>query len=543
MDALEVKSGSQTAPAKQKGLSPKQKKWGKRLVLLAALALAGWFFLLRPMSRHSGAALRGQYLSHTAQVEDLTVVVDGSGILSPIDSYRVTALVTGEVLEAPFAEGDWVEKGDLLYRMDAGDAELALEQAQLALRQAQLRYDDLARGLTLTAGTSGVVQSLMVKPGDLVSPGSPLAEIADTTTMTITLPFLSADAAAIQPGQTAVLTLADTLETLPATVEALSSADLVGAGGALTRQVKLRVDNPGALTSGRSATASIGGLSSSGSGLVEAGSHRTLLASAAGEVEAVHVLPGSRVEADTVLVELGGASADSSLENAALGVENARLGLRRAQEALDHYTITAPISGTVIEKNFKAGDKLEQESLTAAGGALAVIYDMSTLTFDMSINDLDINKVQVGQPVTVTSDALKYQSFQGHVDKVHINGRTAGGFTTYPITIRLEGDGNALADQGLKPGMNIKADILVEQAGSVLCLPIDAVGRGDLVKVAGEGALNEAGELVDPSKLEDRQVKLGRSSADKVEILEGLEQGDVVYTHNPSTSMMSVMMG
>ena len=101
-----------------------------------------------------------------------------------------------------------------------------------------------------------------------------------------------------------------------------------------------------------------------------------------------------------------------------------------------------------MEKSFKAGDKIESEALSAANGTLATLYDMSQLTFRMAVNELDINKVAVGQRVEITTEALSGQIFTGTVDKVNINGTTTNGFTTYPITVRLDGDGTELARQG-----------------------------------------------------------------------------------------------
>ncbi|MGE4275600.1 MAG: efflux RND transporter periplasmic adaptor subunit [Lawsonibacter sp.] len=514
----------------------KRKKWLKRLAVLAVLGAVGYWFVLRPMQAGGKAVPDGLYLANAAQRMDLTVSVSGSGTVTPIESYKVGALVTGTVLEAPFEEGDRVEKGDMLYLIDAGDAEVGLRQAELALRQAQLNEQELSTNLTPSASAAGVVQKVYVQKGDLVSAGSSIADIADTSTMTLLLPFQSADAVQLSAGQSAVVTIAGTLETLPGTVESVSSADLVGSGGALVRQVKIRVSNPGALTTANTATATVGEFACAGSGSFEETMRQTVVAQTSGEVTALHVTAGSRVSAGTALVTLGGSTAQSTLENASISLENAKLSLQRAQDALENYTILAPISGTVVEKNFKAGDKIETESLSAANGCLAMLYDMSTLTFKMDINDLDINKLALGQEVRVSAAALDGQTFTGYVDKININGVTTNGFTTYPVTIRLEGEGNQLAEAGLKPGMNISAEIVVEEAQQVLCLPVDAVERGNTVLVAGAGALNEAGELVDPSKLEEREITLGRNNADWIEVVDGLEEGETVYTYNQASS-------
>lgn len=491
-------------------LPKKRKKWLKRLVLI--LAAAGvLLLLLRPLLFGGPAASSGQYQPVPVQRQDLTVSVDGSGTMTPIESYQVGALVSGEILEAPFQDGDRVEKGQLLYRIDPGSAATALEQAQLT-------YDSTADGLHPRASGSGVVQKLYVKKGDTVSAGSPIADISDTSSMTLTLPFQSADAARISVGQSAQVTLAGTLETLPGTVEYVAGADQVGSGGALVRQVKIRVNNPGALTEATSATAKVGTVSCAAGGAFEARLSQTITAQAGGEVTALNVSVGSRVSGGDHLVTLGGSAAETALQNAALSLQN-------AQEVLENYTITSPISGTVIEKNLKAGDQLDGSE----SGALAVIYDLEQLELKMNVSELDIGKIQPGQSVEITAEALPGETFLGTVEKVNINGTTTDGFTTYPVTILLSEYG------ALNPGMNVSADIIVEQAQQVLCVPTPAVSGGNTVLVAQEGALGEDGSVLDPAKLETRQVELGSSSQDYVEILSGLEEGETVLVPIQST--------
>ena len=520
---------------------PKKKRKWKKILIAVVVVLALLFFLvIRPMMGAGQQIVAGLYLTGTAQMADMTVTVDSTGTIQPIDSYNVSGLVTGDVLEAPFEEGDWVEKGDLLYRIDPGSSETALEQAQLALRQAQLAYDSTLSGLTPKSSFSGVVQQLHVQLGSQVSPGTPIADITDTSVMSLTLPFLSADTASIQPGQRASVTISGTLETLEGTVESVASADQVGNGGSLIRQVKIQVVNPGAITEGTQATARIGSAACAAAGSFQAKSSQTVTATGSGEVVSLQVSEGSRVSSGDVLVTLGGSSADTTLENAALSLEQAQLSLTNAADALENYTITAPISGTVIEKNFKAGDTIDSNQLSAAEGTLAVLYDMSTLTFEMLVDEQDINKIQVGQSVTITADAVEGKTFTGTVDKVNINGSTANGQTNYPITVVLDEAGE------LKPGMNVSANVIVEQAGVVLCVPVDAVDRGTgrpVVTVAPPEALDEAGNVADPSKLEQREVTLGRNDDDNIEILDGLTEGEVVVWINQASNPLAAMMG
>ena len=550
---METKEQLQTAPevpviadAPEQDSTPtwkapkKKRRWPKVVIAVLLVLAALFFFVIRPMLGAGKELLAGAYLTSTAQMQEMTVSVSSTGTIQPIDSYNVSGMVTGEVLEAPFEVGDQVEKGDVLYRIDPGSAETALQQAQLSVQQAQLNYDSIVDGLNPKASGAGVVQKLHVKKGDLVSAGSPIADISDTSTMTLTVPFQSADAQRIAVGSSAQVTLAGTLETLTGTVESVANADLVGNGGALVRQVKIRVQNPGALTTSTTATAKVGSIACAGSGTFEANLTQTVVATGSGEVVSLNVSAGSRVSAGQVLATLGGSSAQTSLETASSSLQNAQLSLQNAQDALDNYTITAPISGTVIEKNFKAGDTIDNNSLTAAGGTLAVLYDMSTLTFEMKIDEKDINKVQVGQEVTITADAVEGVTFSGVVDTVNINGTTVSGQTNYPVTVVINDP------QDLKPGMNVSADIIVERAGTVLCVPVDAVNRGSdkpTVQVAQEGALDENGNVVDPSKLETREVTLGRNDNDNIEITSGLSEGEIVVWVNEVSNPFAAMMG
>lgn len=496
----------------------KRRKWIKRVLVIAAVLALLFWIVVRPMLGGT-AAVSGAYQTAQVQHQDLTVSVSGSGTVTPIESYQVSALVTGEILESPFEDGDQVEKDQLLYRINPGSAQTALQQAQLSVQQAQMNYDTLASSLQVKAIGGGVVQTLHVQEGDLVSAGTAIADITDTSTMTLTVPFQAGDAAHISAGQTAQVTLSGTLETLTGTVESVASADQVGNGGALVRQVKIRLTNPGALTETTSATARVGTYACAAGGTLSPQLRQTITAAASGEITNLNVSVGSRVSAGAVLAAIGGESAENSLADAALAVQNAQLSLQSAQEALDSYTITSPISGTVIEKNLKTGDQLNGGD----SGAMAVIYDLSQLELQMDVSELDIGQIQPGQTVEITAEALPGQTFTGVVEKVSVNGTTTDGFTTYPVTILLSEYGD------LNPGMNVSAHIIVERAENALCVPAEAVNSDNTVLVAGEGAFAEDGvTIADPSKIESRPATLGRGNQDYVEITSGLEEGETV---------------
>ena len=539
--------GKQSAKAPKVPIPKKKKKWLKRIVTLV-IVVAVIVLVLRACSGGTDLTSTAAYLPSTAQMQDLVVSVSGTGAIEPLHSYRVTTLVRGEVLEAPFEEGGTVHKGDLLFRIDSTDVETAIEQARLSLETARLNYQQLLKNqadsqknATVTATASGIITELYVDEGDMVSAGAPIADILDRDNMKLTVPFHSADAAALYVGEPATVTVDGTLETISGSIDSIAATDSVGPGGTLVRNVTLLVPNPGALSDTSSGTAAVGTVSSAASGTFEYGESKQVVAKTSGELESLTVREGDRVTEDQVIGAFDQTDMETQIQNAAIQVQNAELTLRNAQDSLEDYSITSTIDGTVIEKNYEVGDTLDTSNASTTGIAYpAVIYDMSALTFDISVNELDINKIQVGQEVEITASAVEGQTFTGKVDKVNINGTTANGSTNYPVTVLVDG-----TPEELKPGMNVSARIVVEDAGNVLCVPVETVSRGEngtsTVLVAGPGALDEQGALIDPSKLEAREVTLGRSDDAYVEILSGLEAGETVYSRVQGSSFMSMV--
>ena len=553
MEATQTKSAETAAPSSQpvkevpKFKAPKKKrKWVKRLVIiLVAVALIVFLF-----SRCMGAGqqiISSAYLPYTAQVRDMTVSVSGTGTIEPLQAYKVTTLISGEILEAPFEEGQTVQKGDVLFRIDARDLESNIEQLQLNVRSAQLALDDLLKTQSdnqkdrnVKAEDAGIITKLYVDQGDSVTVGTVVADVLDRDHMKLKVPFHSADAQSFYIGQTATVSVTGTAETIPGTVDEIAATDEVGPGGTLVRQVTIRVDNPGVLTGASRRTPPVGGLAcASGSTFTYAASGQ-ITAEAAADLDVLSIREGDRVADGQVIGVISESDLDSQIENARIALENAQLSLQNAQRQLEDYTITSTIDGEVIEKNLDVGDNIG--GMTTSGSSAsyaAVIYDRSQLTFDMDISEQDISQIQVGQRVEITADALDGQTFTGVVDKININGTTTSGNTTYPVTVLVDG-----SPEELYPGMNVSARVIVEEAGNVLTLPVEAVERGNTVLVALPGCLDEDGSIADITATESRQVTLGRNDDNYIEILDGLEEGDVVLALSPQgSSLMSAVAG
>ena len=154
---------------------------------------------------------------------------------------------------------------------------------------------------------------------------------------------------------------------------------------------------------------------------------------------------------------------------------------------------------------------------------------MSYLTFDISLDELDVNEVAVGQTVNITCDSLTDAgTFEGTVTKVSVAGTTSNGVTTYPVTVRIDS-----APDGLLPGMNVDATIVVEESKDALTVPVAAVQRGNTVYVKDDSAKNTDSTMVGGTVLPDgwreAAVETGLSDDSNIEITSGLSEGDTVY--------------
>ena len=544
------KTEGQEQPAKK---SPKKKAGKKKLAVgcavIAILIIGGAIFLQR---RQQAASTESQaQRTAVAARQDITSTLSASGSLSAKDSYTVTSLVEGEVLSADFEEGDQVTEGQVLYQIDSSSMESQVTSAQNSLQRAQ---DDLAdaqadyneaqskfSGNTYKSTRSGYIRNLYIEAGDRVSGGTTVADIYDDTTMKLKVPFLSADAAAIAPGTECTVTLTDTGEMLTGTVTSVSNMDETITGGRIVRYVHVQVANPGGLTTSHMAVVTVGDMTCVEEGTFEPSVETTMTAEdldSTVEIETVLVSEGDYVTEGTPLFSMTASSADrmmrnykSSVDSAQQQVENAQNSIESTQDTYDNYTITAPISGQVIVKNVNAGETITRDSSSET--ALAIIYDLSELTFEMSIDEMDIQSVEVGQKVQVVADAFEGQTFTGTVTNVSINGSYSNGVTNYPVTVTLDDAGDLI------PGMNVTGTIILDEATDVLAIPADSLMRGNRVYVKDPSAEAEPGV---PAGFRSVEVETGLISDEYVEITSGLSEGDEVYVDESSTDSSASMM-
>lgn len=522
--------------------SKKRKKRRRIIAIAVVVVLAALLIVPRLAGGGPANTPQSSYVLDTVSRRDITVVVSGSAALEPADSYVVNALVGGEILSADFEEGDVVEKGALLYQIDTGDVENSIERSRLSVERAQMSYDQALDGrddLVIEANESGVIVELMVEEGDSISMGQTIASIRDSATMTLRLPFPSDDAQSFTIGQAATVTLDSTFETLNGTVTEIAPVDEVLAGNVMVRNVIIEVQNPGGIAPQSMASAMVGTAACTQSAAFEYQAETTVTASVAGTVDALLVQEGDSVVKNQAILRLESDSLDDSIRSAELSLRDAQLSLQSTIDQLDNYSITSPIAGTIVEKNYKQGDKLDNSS--ALSDSLCTIFDLSYLTLTLNVDELDVAKIEVGQEVAVTAEAVEGQSYRGVVTKVNINGTTMGGVTSYPVTVRID------ETDGLLPGMNVDVEIEVQSETGVLAVPVSAVERGNRVLVKTGETVEGAGTTLDENGLpvgyEYREVTLGINDDDYIQITGGLEEGDeIAYAAYQGNSLLEQMM-
>lgn len=532
-------------PGREDKKPGKKRRWKKFAVAGVALVVAagvGWQML---SPGQSSAASATSYTTAEVTRMDVSSSITGSGTLEAADSYSVSTLVEGTILTAAFEEGDQVEEGTVLYTIDSSDAASSLEQAQISLNQSERSYQNTMESLedlTVTAPVSGQVYSIDVEAGDEVSAGQQVATVRDSKTMSLEVTFPADDAASFYVGQSASVTLDSTFETLTGSISKIAGNDTVLTGNVIVRSVTIDVSNPGGLSTEQSASAAVGTVTSTGSGTFTYKAEEAVTAQVSGTVASIQVSEGQQVSKNQALVVLTSDDLDDQVQSAQDSLRNAQISYEKQTEQLEDYTVTAPITGTIVDKNYNAGETSE------ANQVLCSIYDLSYLTMTLSVDELDISDIAVGQTVTITADAVEDRTYTGTVTKVSVAGTSSGSATTYPVTIRIDDT------DGLLPGMSVDATIELAAAQDVLAIPSAALNRGNTVLVTAGSPSAANGTLVEATTEDGEdyysvEVTTGVIGDSYIEIVSGLQEGDtVVYIPTSSSGenafgMMGEMPG
>ncbi len=475
---------------KCKGLKGKFSKLSKKQIRTIAIVLV---FVIVASCFLAGKLLgkgteKAKEIIAQASLGSVEQVIEGSGTISALSQYEITSLKKGEILEDFFEEGDIVQKDDVLYLMDDTDGYDAIDNASSSLSRAQRSYNKSAENmanLIVKSKTKGIITEMYISEGDTVSTNTKICDVLDNSNMVLEIQFLSEYASSMIPGvSVADVTLSKDGTRLTGTVTKVSTGSLTNSVGALVKNVEIKVNNPGAVKDGDLATAEVAGLACSGEGKLKSGSKTGVYAEVSGKVESLKMMKGDNIYYGQTVAILSNKDI-SDISESQDNLKEAQKKYDDAVEGLEDYVVKAPITGTIIQKNIKAGENLESSSGLSV---MAIIADLSSLVFEMSVDELDISKLKVGMDVEVTADAIEGVTFGAKVTNISIVGTSNNGVTSYPVKITLNNEdeqtGLAKANYDkLIPGMNVSASVVIERVDNVIVVPVSAVRRGNIVIV------------------------------------------------------------
>jgi HlyD family secretion protein len=272
-----------------------------------------------------------------------------------------------------------------------------------------------------------------------------------------------------------------------------------------------------------------------------------------GTISSVFAVVGATVNKGDNLFQLSPEDINNSITSQNLNISQDETALSNAQKQADYNNLLSPVNGTVAALNFNPGDNIQ------SGKVVATIIDLTQMQTVVAVDELDIDKVKVGQKAVVTVDAITGKTFVGQVAKISSIGKTTNSVTTYDVTVSID------AADGVKTGMTTNVKISVQIKENVVMLPIEAVqgtGNNKSVTVENSGSSsntssansgstagsavgnttgNSSGSGVQRSKngggvttaiatsgVTRKRIQVGIANQNFVEVTSGVNEGDTV---------------
>ncbi len=563
----------------------------KKKIIILGVVLVAIIIAASVLGKSKSASTNSGMRTDMVTRGDIEVTITGSAAVEPYERFEIIPKVSGDIIYCPYEVGDEILKDDILYQFDSSNSDLTVERQRISMQQSEMNYQDAleeSEKLSIKAKNNGVISGLTVKVGQEISAGTKIATVDDTTLLEVDLPFTQSQIGSISIGDIAQITSSKHMSAVTGTVTHKATSAYAGQDGSALYNVTISFENPGAFYAGMVVGGSVGGNISPGSGTVSNAASGTVSAETEGTVSRVYYSNGDYVKKGTVIMTLTSDAVNDKIASSTLSYRSAKLSMEQTEKDLEDYSIKSPINGTVITKSAKEGDTIDK---TNSASTLMVVADISKLKFELAIDELDVGKVEKGQEVQITCDAVPDEEFKGIITNVSVEGTAQNGVTTYTAEVEIPEPGS------LRPSMNIDASIIVESASNVLMIPtadIKTMGKlsyvfvkgkvesripqerprensGDLPVLNGD-TLEEMGEMPQmggerPEDMGEAQqskpnrgehkftlpeapegfstviVQTGIANEDYTEIVSGLSEGQEVYSQSTASSSNRMTMG
>lgn len=455
------------------------------IIVLVGLSIGGFTLVQSQQSGQANPSPTSLVEEETiVQIGNLTVTVGATGTVSPVQQVPLVFELSAPVAEVYVQEGDVVQAGDVLARLNVPDLEAAVTNAQIALAAQQASYDALIappRDVDIAAAEANLAAAQAQAAAASLGPDASQVEIAR----------LQTEIARNQLWQ------AQLQRDLSAAI-AQEAANRAAAFGLPAPAVPNPADNVSPLV--EQAENSVALADVTYQGRVDQPADVAALSSANAQVVAAQVQLDRLLNGPTEL----------QLQVAQTNLQIAQLALEQAQAALNRAVLVAPFDGVIAQNALTVGEFPPQ-------GAAFQLINTSSFYVDVSVDETDIVKVEVGQPVELVLDALPDARISGTVTRVAVTPLQAGQLVTYIVRVTLEP-----SSQPVRAGMTATATIIVNELRDVLIVPNRFIRIDRTTQQAFVTIVTDAGEL------ENVPVMLGVRSETESQILGGLEAGQRV---------------
>jgi HlyD family secretion protein len=425
----------------------------------------------------------------------LLVAVSASGSIEPQASVGLTFETPGRVAEVHVKVGDRVQSGDALVQLDTrqlalqvhhAEAALAAAEAQLVQLQVGPRPEEVAAAEADLRAAQAQVSSAIVNL-DQIDDGPTASQIAAA----------KAQVAQAELQHKLALLEYDRVRAIDAKEEQIEQAayDLYAAEKSLD-----------------AARAALDGL--------YAGPNADDLRAAQANVEAA-LAQQDAAQARLDLLLAG--AAEDQIADARAQVERAQAALEQAELTLERATLRAPFDATVAKVNVSAGEMATVAGTNVSAGEMAPIglpaitlLDASEFQVAISVDELDVGQLAVGQAAQVTLDAIPDVTLAGTVKRIAPAATLEGGVVYYDVVVTLEP-----TDVPIRADMTANVTIVIEEITDALTVPTWVV-RVD--RRTGQTYVNQRIE----GEIERVDVTLGVRHEGVAQVLDGLSEGDEV---------------
>ena len=500
-----------------KSAKNKPRRWPWLFLLLIPVLLLGITFL---GAQRNLATLRNTYTTVKPTVGTISVTVYGSGSIEAGQHDSVYAPATGQVQQVQVAVGDRVAAGDVLAVLssDSLDARIAQLESQITLLDQQILAMPFTAGsATISAPVAGRVMSVFAVAGD------PVVSVMDAYDALL---VISAD------GKMKV-ELSEPTTLAPGTavqVVGASTVDgtVIGNRGGITVVQFPDTEFTGGSPADKSeiVTVKTADGATVGQGMLQISAPVYVTASS-GIIKSVKHVAGDKVAKGAALFTLTEAGYSSTFLSLVDQRATALSDLQSARGQKASLTLLAPAAGIVETLAVNEKGQVMENQL------VCLIGETGSFQMQVMIDELDIAGIEVGQAATLQLSSFDYKSFPAKVENISSVGRTTGGVTTYPVTLRID------PSAGILLGMSANADILVANKTDALTVPLKALKvdgtRTYVTVVTYNGTRNVATKEVD--------VTVGLANGNLVEILSGLSATDEVQTVENTTIDFRGMFG